>query len=103
MEISDLIVIIIADIKITLSQEEKQALEIKHSQEKNPRKAHRIKTILLRDEGGSLSRISQASRVHNDVVSGCISDHLNNHNLTFHYQGSKAYLNEEQSLQLIKH
>lgn len=103
MAISDLIVIIIADMKITLSQEEKQALEIKHSQEKNHRKADRIKTILLRDEGWSLSRISQALRVHNDTVSRYISDYLNNDNLTFNYQGSKAQLNEEQSLQLIKH
>ena len=90
MAISDLIVIVIADMKITLSQEEKQALEIKHRQEKNHRNADRIKAILLRDEGWSLSEISQALRVHNDTVFRYISDYLNNDNLTFNYQGSKA-------------
>ena len=89
--------------KITLSTEDKKALETKHSQEKDHRKADRIKSILLRDEGWSLSKISQALRLHNDTVSRYISEYLNNGNLTFNYQGSKSNLNEEQSSQLVKH
>ena len=46
--------------KIMLSPEEKQALEIQHHQEKNHRKADRIKAVLLRDDGWSLSKIAQA-------------------------------------------
>ena len=101
--ILDLMVIIIRDMKITLSKEDKKALETKHSQEKDHRKADRIKSILLRAEGWSLSKISQALRLHNDTVSRYIADYLNNDNLTFNYQGSKASLNEEQSSQLVKH
>ena len=64
--------------KITLSPEEKQELEVRHNQEKNHRKADRIKSVLLRDEGWSLSKIAQALRLHNDTVSRYISDYQNN-------------------------
>ena len=60
---------IIVVMKITLPSEEKQKLEILHSQEKNRRKADRIKSVLLRDEGWSLTKISQALRIHSDTVS----------------------------------
>ena len=55
--------------KIQLSPEEKQELEVRHNQEKNRRKADRIKSVLLRDEGWSLNKIAQALRLHNDTVS----------------------------------
>ena len=48
--------------KIQLSPEEKQELEVQHNQEKNHRKADRIKSVLLRDEGWSLGKIAQALR-----------------------------------------
>lgn len=89
--------------KIVLSPEEKQSLELKHSQEKNHRKADRIKSVLLRSEGWSLSKIAQALRLHNDTVSGYISDYLNHNNLDFNYRGSKPQLSENQTTQLIKH
>ena len=54
---------------IHLSSEEKQELEVRHNREKNHRKADRIKSVLLHDEGWSLSKIAQALRLHNDTVS----------------------------------
>ena len=37
--------------------------------------------LLLRDEGWSLIKISQALRLHNDTVSRYIADYLNNDKL----------------------
>lgn len=89
--------------KVILSPEEKQALEFKHNQEKDHRKADRIKSVLLRSEGWSLSKIAQALRLHNDTVSSDVSDYLNDNNLDFNYKGSKPHLNENQTTELIKH
>lgn len=89
--------------KINLSPEEQQTLEVQHLQEKNRRKADRIKSILLRNEGWSLGKIAQALRIHNDTVSRYITDYLKNGNLDFRYQGSNENLTPEQSEQLIKH
>lgn len=89
--------------KIIISPEEKQSLELKHSQEKDHRKADRIKCVLLRSEGWSLSQIAQALRLHNDTVSSYVSDYLNHNNLDFNYKGSKPQLSDSQTTQLIKH
>ena len=89
--------------KIQLSPEEKQELEVRHNQEKNHRKADRIKSVLLRDEGWSLTKIGQALRLHNDTVSRYILDYLENESFDFNYKGSSEQLSEEQSEQLIKH
>lgn len=86
--------------KITLSPEEKQELEILHRKEKNRRKADRVKSILLRDEGWSLSKISQALRIHPDSVGRYISDYLDHSSLEFKHKGSKAQLTEKQSAEL---
>ena len=89
--------------KITLSPEEKQALEIQHYQEKNRRKADRIKAILLRNDGWALSKIAQALRLHNDTVSRHIKDYLDNQCLDFNYKGSDERLTEDQSVELSQH
>lgn len=89
--------------KITLSPEEKQELEVRHNQEKNHRKADRIKSVLLRDEGWSLDKIAQALRLHNDTVSRYISDYLNNESFDFNYKGSQEQLDKEQSEKLTQH
>ena len=89
--------------KIVISPEEKQSLELKHSQEKDHRKADRIKCVLLRSEGWSLSKIAQALRLHNDTVSSYVSDYLNHNNLDFNYKGSKPQLSDNQTTKLIKH
>jgi len=89
--------------KIQLSPEEKQELEVRHNQEKNHRKADLIKSVLLRDEGWSLNKIAQALRLHNDTVSRYISDYLEGKNFDFNYRGSSERLSKEQSKQLIEH
>ena len=88
---------------IQLSPEEKQELEVRHRQEKNHRKADRIKSVLLRDEGWSLSKIAQALRLHNDTVARYILDYLEGDSFDFNYKGSSEQLSKEHSEQLIKH
>jgi len=89
--------------KIQLSPEEKQELEVLHHQEKNHRKADRIKSVILRDEGWSLSKIAQALRLSNDTVSRYILDYLEGNSFEFNYKGSSEQLSKKQSEQLIKH
>ena len=89
--------------KIVLTPEEKLELEAIHSQEKDSRKADRVKSILLRSEGWSLSNISQALRIHNDTVSRYLTDYLINHSLDFKFKGSKESLTEDQTAKLIIH
>lgn len=89
--------------KIQLSPEEKQELEVRHNQEKNHRKADRIKSVLLRDEGWSLNKIAQALRLHNDTVSRYILNYLEGENFDFDYKGSSEQLSKEQSDHLIKY
>ena len=88
---------------IKLSPEEKQELEVRHNQEKNHRKADRIKSVLLRDEGWSLSKIAQALRLHNDTVSRYILDYLEGNSFDFNYKGSSEQLSKKQSEELIDH
>ena len=88
---------------IHLSPEEKKELEILHLKEKNHRKADRIKSVLLRSENWSLTKIGQALRLHNDTVSSYIRDYLDNKNLDFNYKGSNERLTEKQSEELINH
>ena len=88
---------------IQLSPQEKQELEVRHNQEKNHRKADRIKSVLLRDEGWSLSKIAQALRLHNDTVSRYILDYLEGDSFDFNYKGSSEQLSKKQSEQLIEH
>ena len=54
--------------KIVLFSEEKRELKVRHLKEKNRRNADRIKSVLLHDEGWSLSKIAQALRLHNDTL-----------------------------------
>ena len=89
--------------KIQLSPEEKQELEVLHSKEKNRRKADRIKSVLLRDEGWSFSKISQALRLHKDTVSRYILDYLESDSFDYSYKGSSEHLSKEQSELLINH
>ena len=89
--------------KIELSPEEKRELEVRHLKEKNRRNADGIKSVLLRDEGWSLSKIAQALRLHNDTVANYIMEYSCANRLEFNYKGSKEQLDKAQSSELIRH
>lgn len=89
--------------EIILSQEEKSSLELQHKNAINRKQADKIKSVLLRSEGWSLSKISQALRTHNDTVSRYLTDYINHKSFASKHKGSKEQLTSEQADQLITH
>lgn len=89
--------------KIQLTEEEKENLEYLHSQERDKNISDRIKSILLRDEGWSVSKIAQALRLHNDTVSRYIIGYINEKKIKPNHQGSNQKLNGDQTMMLIAH
>lgn len=89
--------------QIRLSPEEKVDLEIRHQNERDRRMGDRIKSILLRDEGWSVSKIAQALRLSNDTVSRYITEYLTSKSVDPKHQGSIEKLSEPQSLELAAH
>lgn len=86
---------------IELSREEKVDLEMRHRYTPNRQNADRIKSILLRAEGWSFSRIAQALRLHNDTVSRYVAEYLKSEKLSFDYCGSEEKLTPDQTEELV--
>ena len=62
--------------KITLTPQQKQQLELMHDAERDRRVCDRIKAILLASEGWSQAMISQALRIHESTVAHHLSDYV---------------------------
>ncbi|MGL5291590.1 MAG: helix-turn-helix domain-containing protein, partial [Vibrionaceae bacterium] len=62
--------------KITLTPEQKQQLEVMHDTTRDGRVRDRIKAVLLASEGWSQSMISQALRIHESTVARHLSDYV---------------------------
>ena len=86
-----------------LTAEQKARLELQHSNARDSRESDRIKAILLREEGWSLSRIAQALRIHKSTISRHINDYIQNEKLLPENGGSESLLDKEQTQQLIAH
>jgi transposase len=89
--------------KINLSKEEKVELELRHRTERDSRVCDRIKSVLLRDEGWSISKIAQALRLSNDTVGRYVCDYLVSQDVSANHQGSCEKLSNKQSEELIAH
>lgn len=89
------------EIKLAVSQ--KTELESRHQVERDKRVCDRIKAILLRDEGWSITKIAQALRLHNDTVSRHIMDYIRESKLEPLHKGSDEKLSNEDAEKLIKH
>lgn len=89
--------------KITLSTEEKRVLEEKQKKTFNRKIADKIKAVLLRSEGWSISKIAQALRLYADTISRYLSEYINNGSFNFNYRGSKEQLTSKQSEELTTH
>ena len=88
---------------ITLSREEKAGLETRHRCTPNRQNADRIKSILLRSEGWSVSQIAQALRLHNDTVSRYVIEYVESEKLGCNYWGTEEKLTPEQTEELVAH
>jgi len=89
--------------KIVLTPEEKQDLELRHEKECDGRVRDRIKSILLRDEGWTISKIAQALRLHNDTISRYVIDYIDGKKLHSAHQGSQGKLSGDQIVELKRH
>jgi len=87
---------------LSLSQEEKASLEQRHHDCVDRKEGDRIKAVLLRSEGWTISQISQALRLHKMTISQHINDYKEG-KLSNESGGSKSHLTEEQEEQLIAH
>lgn len=77
--------------KIHLSEEEKLALELRHTECNDRKEGDRIKAVLLRSEGWYVPQISQALRRHESTVIRYIDDYREG-KLKNNIGGSESYL-----------
>ena len=89
--------------EIILSEEEKLALEVQHKNTVDRKQADKIKSVLLRSEGWSLNKISQALRLHNDTIGRYLTEYKTSASFDFHYKGSQEQFTKKQSDNLIAH
>ncbi|WP_340681157.1 IS630 family transposase [Paraglaciecola sp.] len=89
--------------KLTLTTDQKQALEIQHDQTRDGRVRDRIKAILLTSEGWTTAMISQALRIHGSTVSNHLADYTLSGKLKPENGGSNSRLSTEQTEELIAH
>jgi hypothetical protein len=68
--------------QITLSPEQKVALETRHESSSDRRECDRIKAILLRDENWPTPMIAQALRIHDTTVVRYIDAYAHDQKLT---------------------
>ena len=89
--------------QISLTYQEKSALESRHKKCSDKRECDRIKAILLADEGWSTTMISQALRKHQTSIIRHLNDYASHQKTTSENGGSDSYLNEVQTELVIEH
>ena len=89
--------------QISLTYQEKLALESRHKKCSDKRECDRIKAILLADEGWSTIVISQALRKHQTSIIRHLNDYVSHQKTTSENGGSDSYLNAVQTELVIEH
>ena len=89
--------------QISLTYQEKLALESRHKKCSDKRECDRIKAILLSDKGWSTTMISQALRKHQTSIIRHLNDYAAQQKTTSENGGSDSYLNEIQTELVIEH
>jgi len=88
---------------ITLTQQEKSALELLHKKCRDKRECDRIKAVLLSDEGWSSVMIAQALRKHNASIARHLNDYTNDRKLKSENGDSKSNLTAVQTEEVNQH
>jgi transposase len=88
---------------LSLTADEKHALEERHKHCRDKRESDRIKAVLLANEDWSSKLIAQALRKHEASIKRYLTDYCQSQKLTENRGGSEGYLNEKQTQQLIAH
>lgn len=89
--------------EIILTSKEKAQLEHRHRTTRDVQELDRIKAVLLRSEGWSVSAIAQALRVHESTITRHIKDYLQEAKLSSERGGSSGFLSEKQTEELVAH
>ena len=88
---------------IILSSKEKEELELRHSRGRDSIMCDRIKSVLLKSEGWSNSRIAQALRIDRNTVASHLNDYIFSKKLSKNSGGSDSKLSDDQTSELIAH
>jgi len=88
--------------RLFLTKEEKESLELRHQHCPDRKEGDRIKAILLRSEGWTVPKISQALRIHQSTIIRHIQDYQAG-KLKNESGGSSGQLTELQTEELIAH
>lgn len=88
--------------RLFLTSEEKESLELRHLHCLDRKEGDRIKAILLRSEGWTVPKISQALRIHQSTIIRHIQDYQAG-KLKNKSGGSSGQLTESQTEELIAH
>ncbi|CZK12918.1 TPA: IS630 family transposase [Legionella pneumophila] len=88
--------------RLFLTKEEKESLEVRHQNCEDRKEGDRIKAILLRSEGWTVPKISQALRIHQSTIIRHIQDYQAG-KLKNESGGSSGQLTEAQTQELIAH
>jgi transposase len=88
-----------------LTAESRLELLKRHRKERDSRVADRIKVVLLRDDGWSFEAIAEALFLSDEGVRQQFKDYVESNGVKLKPEngGSNSLMNEEQSLDLIKH
>ncbi|MCG6202811.1 winged helix-turn-helix domain-containing protein [Psychromonas antarctica] len=89
--------------QISLTYQEKSALESRHKKCSDKRECDRIKAILLSNEGWSTTMISQALRKHQTSIIRHLNDYASHQKTTSDNGGSDSYFNDAQTELVIEH
>ena len=89
--------------RIILSQQEKEELELQHRKERDGRIKDRIKAVLLCSEGWKQNQVAQALRIHPETVHDHIEDYIKSKKLKPENGGSASQLTGDQTNEIIAH
>ncbi|CCO48837.1 conserved hypothetical protein [Vibrio nigripulchritudo SOn1] len=87
----------LAALKITLTNEQKQELKTQHSTTRDGRVRDRIKAVIHASNGWSPEEIADALLIHESTVRQHIKDYLQSNKLKLENCGSHGYLSAHQT------
>ncbi|PHM73571.1 IS630 family transposase [Xenorhabdus kozodoii] len=89
--------------KITLTDAQKEALELMHDTTRDGRVRDRIKAVLLASEGWTAQMVAQALRIHESTVSRHLKDYVSEEKFAPENGGSESRLSAEQTTELVEY
>ncbi|CDL84092.1 helix-turn-helix domain-containing protein [Xenorhabdus szentirmaii] len=89
--------------KMTLTDAQKEVLELRHDTTRDGHVRDRIKAVLLASEGWTAQMIAQALHIHESTVSRHLKDYFSEEKLAPENGGSESRLSAEQTAELVEY